>query len=83
MDATQGKPSRGFTELIGRALTDQDFRETLFRDRANAVERYELSPADLEALDNLSRETLEEHAQQFSDGTATGLTISIFIRIRF
>jgi hypothetical protein len=83
MDATQGRPSQGLTELIGRALTDRDFRESLFRDRAKAVERYELSPADLEALDHLSRETLEEHARQFSEGDALALTIGIFIRIKF
>ncbi|GAA5118988.1 hypothetical protein GCM10023320_24000 [Pseudonocardia adelaidensis] len=83
MDATGSEPSRGFTELIGRALTDEQFRDSMFRDRAAVVEPFALTPTDLEALDSLSRETLDEHARQFAEGNATALTISIVIRIRF
>ncbi|WP_345605063.1 hypothetical protein [Pseudonocardia adelaidensis] len=55
----------------------------MFRDRAAVVEPFALTPTDLEALDSLSRETLDEHARQFAEGNATALTISIVIRIRF
>lgn len=80
---TQGTPSQGFTELIGRALTDQKFRQELFRDQAGVAARYNLSPSDREALGNLSQETLNEHADQFAKGNATALTISVVIRIKF
>ena len=75
--------SPGLTELLGRALTDVDFRESLYRDRETAVREYSLTETDLRALQNLDRETLEEHARQFAEGSATELTISIVIRIRF
>ena len=77
------RPSEGLTELIGRALTDRQFREALYQDRAKTIERYQLTPADLEALDNLSREMLDEHARRFEAGSAAGLTISIFIKGKF
>jgi hypothetical protein len=83
MEAAQSKPSRGFTELIGKALTDPAFRDELYRDRGKAVAAYQLSPADQETLKTLSKETLEKHAEQFAKGTATALTISIVIRIKF
>ena len=77
------RPSEGLTELIGRALTDEQFREALYEDRAKTIEGYRLTPADLEALDNLPREALDEHARRFGAGSAAGLTISIFIKGEF
>jgi hypothetical protein len=70
-------------ELVGRALTDTEFRELLYRDREAAVQDYQLTPADMEALDKLDRDVLEEHARQFAAGGATEITIGIVIRIRF
>lgn len=81
-DQPQGV-SPGFTELLGRALTDADFREALYRDQEAAVRDYRLTEADLVALQKLDRESLEEHARQFAAGGATELTIGIVIRIRF
>jgi hypothetical protein len=86
MDAgssSPGRASQGLTELIGRALTDEQFRETLYQDRAQAVKGYRLTAADRDALDNLPRETLEEQAQRFAEGGAARWAIMIFIRIEF
>jgi len=77
------RPSEGLTELIGRALTDEQFRAELYQDRAKTIENYQLTPADLEALDNLPREALDEHALRFGAGSAAGLTIGIFIKGEF
>jgi hypothetical protein len=77
------RPSQGLTELIGRALTDESFRNVLFEDRARAIEPFRLTPTDLVALDSLSRETLEEHANRFGQGSAAGLTIGIEIKGSF
>lgn len=81
MDASNASP--GLTELLGRALTDTEFRDLLYSDRDAAVRDYQLSETDLQALQNLSREALDEHAQQFAEGSATEITIAIVIRVRF
>jgi hypothetical protein len=62
--------SPGLVELIGRALTDERFRESLLNDEENAVRGYALTDADREALSK-SKESLEEQAQGFIDSTAT------------
>lgn len=82
-DMQMHQASPGLTELLGRAITDADFRELLYQERAGAVSQYRLTDTDLKALDNLSRETLEEHAQQFAQGRPTEITIMIVIRVRF
>jgi len=75
--------SPGLTELLGRALTDSEFRDMLYSNREAAVRDYQLTETDLQALQNLSREALDEHARQFAEGSATEITIAIVIRIRF
>jgi hypothetical protein len=62
--------SKGLTELIGRALMDEQFRETLFRDRAQASRGYELTETDRFALENLKREDLEQNAEVFGSAAA-------------
>jgi hypothetical protein len=71
----------GLTELIGRALTDEKFRDKLFTQRSQAVAGYKLSKTDMKALENLSREDLQQSAEVF--GSAAMPTISIKITIKF
>ena len=75
--ATVPQASKGVTELIGRALMDEKFREMLFDDRAAAIKEYNLTQADQVALENLKREDLQQNAEVFGSVSA----ISIGIRI--
>jgi hypothetical protein len=71
----------GFLEVVGRALTDEQFRELLYTDRAAATKEYTLTQADREALDRLPRQDLEEQAEVLAH--TTDLTISIKISVSF
>jgi len=78
-----GKPtgpqaSKGLTELIGRALMDEKFRDKLFDNRAEAIKEYNLTQTDLVALQNLTRQDLQQNAEVFGSSAAA---ISIGIRI--
>jgi hypothetical protein len=75
--ATVPQASKGLTELIGRALMDEKFRDKLFDDREEAVKEYNLTQTDQVALQNLSRQDLQQNAEVFGSSTA----ISIGIRI--
>jgi hypothetical protein len=75
--ATVPQASKGLTELIGRALMDEKFRETLFADRTAAVKEYNLTQADQVALENLKREDLQQNAEVF--GSVSAITIGIRI----
>lgn len=77
------KASPGLTEVIGRALTDEKFRETLFQHREQALANFQLSDADLQALDSLSQADLEAHAQRFGEGSASAMAIGITIKGTF
>jgi hypothetical protein len=86
MDSGRDRPteaSPGLSEVIGRALTDERFRETLFQNRESAVRDYQLTDTDMTALDSLSREQLEQHAEAFRDSSVAGIAISIVIRVKF
>jgi hypothetical protein len=78
-----GQPSPGLIELLGRAVTDDRFRETLFTDQEDAVKGYMLTDADREALSNLSRETLEEQAKRFGSSSATAVQVSVVVKGTF
>jgi len=69
--------SKGLTELIGRALMDEQFREKLFEDRAAAAKEYNLTQTDQVALENLKREDLQQNAEVF--GSASAIMIGIRI----
>jgi hypothetical protein len=75
------KTTTGLAELIGRALTDKEFRQRLFDDRKAALRGVSLSAADQEALDSLTREDLDRHAALMGDKTA--LTIKVVIKKKF
>ena len=86
MDTGSDRPteaSPGLSEVIGRALTDEYFRNSLFQNRESALRDYQLTDTDMIALDNLSREQLEQHAERFRDSGEAGITISIVIRVTF
>lgn len=78
--AQGGQASKGLTELIGHALLDEQFRNTLFENRAQATKGYNLTEADRMALENLKREDLEQHAEVF--GSASQVAISIGVSIK-
>ena len=75
--ATAPQASKGLTELIGRALMDEKFREQLFEDRAAAAKEYNLTQTDQVALENLKREDLQQNAEVF--GSVSAITIGIRI----
>ncbi len=75
--------SPGLAEVIGRALIDDAFRESLYTNRRAAVANMRLSAADEEALDSIPRDTMEQHAARFSQGSASAVTISIAIKGTF
>ena len=77
-----GKPkgpqaSKGLTELIGKALMDEKFRDKLFDNRPEAIKGYNLTQTDRVALEHLTRQDLQQNAEVFGSSTA----ISIGIRI--
>jgi len=84
MEASPARPqgvSSAFLELVGRALTDDQFRELLYNDRSAAVADYDLTEADEEALDQLTREKLEEQAEVLTHSSQ--VAISIVVRVKF
>jgi hypothetical protein len=74
-------PSDTLAELIGRSLTDRDFRELLFTNRARALRGYILSDMDFEAIEKLDRIKLEDAATKLSG--RTDLAIKVVITKRF
>ncbi len=48
------------SQIIGRAVTDADFRETLFSNPEQALQGYDLTDDEQEALKNLKQEDLED-----------------------
>jgi hypothetical protein len=73
MSTSQEPPQSGLTELLARAVTDDQFRDQLFTDRAAAVRGYQLSRGDLTAVEHLDRGELEAAAQQVvQSGSARG-----------
>jgi len=77
-----GQASKGLTEVIGRALMDEKYRDKLFQDRAEATKEYQLTETDRFALDHLSRKDLEQHAEVFGSA-ADALAIKIVIKGSF
>src|SRR2546425_13004103 len=49
-------------KIIGRVMTEPEYRELLFTDSAKALEGYELSEHEVEALKGLSREKFDAAA---------------------
>jgi hypothetical protein len=60
------KPSRGLTELIGKALTDKELRDDLFRDPDGIASRFSLASKDAEAIKKLDPAKFEVAASQLA-----------------
>jgi len=76
-----GSVSDSFNELIGRALTDREFRGSLFSDQARATRGSKLTAVDREALKRLTPAMLEGQAERF--GNRAAITIKVVIRKKF
>jgi hypothetical protein len=79
--AAGAEPRHQLNEVLGRALTDEDFRKELFDNTKHAIRNYDLSSIDREALDNLDRDKIEEAAKRV--GEAQALTIEVAVSIHF
>jgi hypothetical protein len=69
----------GLTEVIGRALTDKEFRDLLFNNRSKAIQGFRLSRGDRESLERLSREEIEAEAERLGDRTSLVMRVVIGI----
>jgi hypothetical protein len=79
MEASAAQPqtvSPQFLELLGRALTDSDFRELLYNDREAATREYSLTDIDEQSLDEMTRERLEEHLDVMAHSTSTAIAVT-------
>jgi hypothetical protein len=81
--AEGGQASKSLTELIGHALMDEQFRNTLFQNRAQATKGYDLTETDRMALDKLKREDLEQHAEVFGSASQVAVAIKIVVKGTF
>ena|SRR5215813_618670 len=75
--ATSMVISPAMQELVGKAITDAQFRKQLFSDRAKATKGLKLTAIDRDALAKLNPDQLEKQAQVF----AKKLEIYIFVQI--
>jgi hypothetical protein len=73
--------SDSFNELIGRALTDKEFRALLFANQAKATRGFKLTSVDREALKRLTVDNLESQAERL--GNRAAITIKVVIRKKF
>ena len=48
------------SQIIGRAVTDTEFRQLLFSNPEEALQGYDLDEDEIEALKNLKQEDLED-----------------------
>ncbi|MGE5372495.1 MAG: Os1348 family NHLP clan protein [Solirubrobacterales bacterium] len=63
-------------EIIGKAVSDEKFRQTLLKDPASATKSYNLSPEDMSKLKSLTEEVLGQFSTsldaRISKSTVTG-----------
>jgi hypothetical protein len=86
MEASAEQPqmvSPQFLELVGRALTDTEFRDLLYSDREAATSGYTLTDVDEQSLDEMTRERLEEHVEVMTHTTSTAVSVGITIKGTF
>jgi hypothetical protein len=74
-------PSRGLTELIGKALTDKELRADLFHKPDVVAAKFELSPSDTNALKKLDAAKFEVAANQLAGRQE--LTVKVVISKSF
>jgi hypothetical protein len=56
---TETKPSRQLTELLGRALLDEELRDRIFADPEAVALQFDLAAAEAQAIKQLDREKFE------------------------
>jgi hypothetical protein len=66
-----------FTELIGKALIDQDFRKRLFVDQEQTIREFELTDDDLTVLNEITEETLARHMEDIGGAAAWKIYVEI------
>jgi Fic family protein len=76
---TAKRSAGGLSEVIGRALTDKEFRDLLFNNRSKAIQGFQLSRGDRVSLERLSREEIEAQAERL--GGLTSLAVRVVIGI--
>jgi hypothetical protein len=81
MEASK-QPSAKVTEVLGRALVDDDFRRQLYDDRSSAVTEYGLTDSDQQVLSNIPQEMFDQQASAFREGSVVGAAIAIGIGAR-
>lgn len=59
-DSPRPLPSRGLTELLGRALLDRELCDILFKDPDRVAQAFALSPAETQAIKRLDRRKFEQ-----------------------
>jgi len=74
--ASGSAPSAAVEQIIARSLVDSDFRDLLFTDRAKALESYDLTDADREALNLLDERSLNNSEEV---ALIVGATCSAFV----
>jgi hypothetical protein len=66
--------------IIGRAVTEEEYRELLFSDPEKALEGYELSEEEAAALKGLEREKFDAVAGELEDRISRAGGLREFIR---
>jgi hypothetical protein len=69
-------PSPAVEQIIARSLVDSDFRDLLFANRSKALEEYDLTDADREALNLLDERSLNNSEEV---ALIVGATCSAFV----
>jgi len=59
--------------IIGRALTDAEFRNRLIANAAETCKGYDLTPEELEALEQIEPESLEAFAKTLPERLIKGV----------
>jgi len=66
--------------IIGKAVTEGEFRELLFANPDEALEGYELTDAEVEALKSVDVETMESFAGALDERISKAFIIEGYVR---
>lgn len=64
--------------VIGKAVTDSEFREALFANPDEALAGYELTEAEIAALKSIDAETMESFAGSLDERISKAFAIGIY-----
>jgi hypothetical protein len=65
-------------EVIGKAVTDSEFRNALFANPDEALAGYELTDAEVASLKSIDSETMESFAGSLDERISKALVIGIY-----